>query len=639
MPDYIDITNQCTFNPSHGSTVSSSGTLTVTYNDGEKDLTNNVQINSYPRSTFNSPYNISDRITNCYKMFNHCYNFNQPIIIPNSVTDCANMFLYCNNFNQQVIIPPSVRNTTNMFRCCNNLTKNITISNTLYYGDNMFSYCNGPLNVIYDSKDIYRASAFTNMFIGTINRVNLIFNNGPYSVQTTTQILDNLYNGSSVAFTKDTTNGCFYNTYKNIYVYGLNLSDAEWTLMGLYFRNDPQLEYASNMPFDFGNANLYALLNDGSTERYIDFDYDNPALTVSPTHTSNVLSIGSTATNTQILTVSYTLNGITKNATRTLNIYGNDVWTTQNYKISNNFTDCSNLFYNRRYYNGYVTPGTNMTNCYCMFRNCYNYDCFTWKNIPNKVTNCSGMFANCIIMNPRYTGSDSLNIPYNVTNVSYMFKGCSNFNAKLNIDGGIISDYTGMFIDCENYNRPITIGHFGTDITISELFRGCSSLNSRIQITAKNIINAIHAFRYCESFANDIEINCERLNNCNHMIMNSNFNNLFIFGMEYGNKAYINLENMIDRFPDSTYQQVNIYLTGNYSNNFDVTSMLNDTRNKRYDIYVNNFHKLVGADNIIHGLHGMTYEDGYDESTNISYNNYSMIFGSGGVYIHWGTRW
>lgn len=144
MPDYIDVTNQCTFDPPHSTQITSSGILNIVYNDSlsGKTYTAFQPYNVYPRSEFNSPYIFSNSVTNCADAFNGCTNFNSQVTLPVNARRCSNLFRNCVKFDQSVTIPPANTQDCNyMFYNCTNYNKYTYIPNSVIYCYRMFRSC------------------------------------------------------------------------------------------------------------------------------------------------------------------------------------------------------------------------------------------------------------------------------------------------------------------------------------------------------------------------------------------------------------------------------------------------------------------------------------------------------------------
>ena len=504
MPDYIDITDQCVFNPPAGTAVTQTGNVVVSYTNNGTQLTNNIHYNVYPRTTFNQPYNISSQITNYENLFNGCSNFNQPVNI-GSCYRFGNMFRDCEKLNQTITIPSSA---------------------CLTFADNMFTNCCGPLNVIYEN---HGYSFIDDMFkrSGTKNRINMIFNNGTYSESTTEDILSTIA-GSGIIFTKDVTNQCYYNTSENLYIYGLNVTASEWELKELTLVETPytymQTNYASAMYLDIGDILLNARFNNGTADRYLDLYYDSYGVSSSITHGTKIPAVSADSSTTNDLVFSYTNSGITKTVTKTLNIYGNNLWTTQPYKMSNNVTSAKG-FSGRDHYNGSFQIGYNVTDCSSMFSFCDNFNrpiefmpdsvvncksmfsaCYNFNNYVNigkYVTDCSQMFRDCYKFN--YT----IEIPKNVINGLGMFRGCNSLNDNIYISStSKMTDCSTMFFGCNNFNKlMLPIGETGTNffipdnvINCSSMFSGCTKFNRNV-IIGNKVENYCNMFRGCTNLS------------------------------------------------------------------------------------------------------------------------------------------
>lgn len=129
--------------------------------------------------------------------FNRCYNFNQPMVFPNSISTLDNVFEHCWNYNQPTTFGSQTLSLNNAFYNCKNMAQNITILS------NRVQYICGFLNSKNNSKRV-------NIIIPAGNTTETTFRNtsAQYSVTST-----------SISWTNDASNNCFYNTKYNIYIY------------------------------------------------------------------------------------------------------------------------------------------------------------------------------------------------------------------------------------------------------------------------------------------------------------------------------------------------------------------------------------------------------------------------------------
>ena len=146
-----DITDQCTFSPAPGTSLTANQNLVVTYGS----YTVEQPLYVYTPQEFNSSVKISNIITDCNNMFNGCTALDQPITIGENVTICDSMFSYCQSFNQPLTIPTNVTNAVRMFDHCHNFDQPIVIDN-ITNCQFMFKNCHSfnqaittPANAIY----------------------------------------------------------------------------------------------------------------------------------------------------------------------------------------------------------------------------------------------------------------------------------------------------------------------------------------------------------------------------------------------------------------------------------------------------------------------------------------------------------
>ncbi|WP_180380004.1 DarT ssDNA thymidine ADP-ribosyltransferase family protein, partial [Campylobacter sp. P0109] len=92
----------------------------------------------------------------------------------------------------------------------------------------------------------------------------------------------------------------------------------------------------------------------------------------------------------------------------------------------------------------------------------------------SSVTNMSGMFFGCDNFNQPL---DNWNVS-SVVNMSGMFSCCTNFNQPLdNWDVSSVIDMVAMFRDCKNFNQPLDSWDVSSVIYMNSMFSGCRNFN------------------------------------------------------------------------------------------------------------------------------------------------------------------
>lgn len=437
MPDYIDVTDQCTFSPDTGTPVTQSGDVTVSYVKDGVQLTNTIHVNAYPRSTFNMPYNISESIRDCNNLFNGCSNFCQSVILPSSASNCAFTFNGCTNFKGDINIPSGVHVT-----------------------NSMFNGCSGPLNINFNLQldgmapyyDVYKMCARSGI---TKNRININFTGQYYNASETRKILGNIV-GSEISFENNQDNHCYYNTSENLYIYGLDMTVYEKILDKLQTKGYPnrtimpQLQYPSNRLFDAGDTELVATFTDGTVE-YV--NYQTPGLIFSPfNHDERVTDVGYGA-QTGGTAAYYTYNGVTARCELDSYSISSNISFNKPYRISNVITNCNYLFDDCINFNSTVNIGKNVKNCVYMFRNCVKFDQSI--SIPENTINCFGMFAEC------HNFNKPIQISNKVIDVSNMFNNCNNLHLPFGGDR-VINIYPNQSLNVDNMFRNVFQHNYGS---------------------------------------------------------------------------------------------------------------------------------------------------------------------------------
>lgn len=583
MPDYIDVTDQCTFSPDTGTPVTQSGDVTVSYVKDGVQLTNTIRINAYPRSTFNMPYNISESIRDCSNLFNGCSNFCQNVILPSSASNCAFTFNGCTNFKGDIDIPSGV-----------------------HVANSMFNGCSGPLNINFNLQlsgptsyyDVYKMCARSGI---TKNRININFTGEYYNAADTRNILNNIV-GSEIAFENNQDNHCYYNTSENLYIYGLDMTVYEKILDELKFKGypgrtiPPQLRYPSNRLFDAGDTELIAKFTDGTTE-YV--NYQTPGLVFSPyNHGERVDDVGS---GQRVGTVEayYTYGGVTKSCSFSSSgsyVIEPNITFNKPYNISNAITDCNHLFDGCYNLDSTVNIGRNVTNCAFMFNNCRNFN----NNIMidyqyGSILNCYRMFFRCYKFDKPLNQETNFNILDTVRDCSQMFSSCWNFNQNVKIGSNVINAHS-MFDSCEKLDKSIIMGD--NLIDCSGMFMSCSNFNQPIIIPDK-VIYCNDMFASAYNFNQDISIN-GNVTNLAYMFRETNLNNV---------NVNINIDsqtsNILGAF-SYINQGFNIYLNDANASGFGKFNMfgLLEGRSGDYDapeiyIHCENYYNLVNVKQIV----------------------------------------
>ena len=148
---------------------------------------------------FNSPIELvtSSASLRMYGTFNNCVNFNQPFTVPSVTNNMYTAFKNCKNFNQPITIPSAVNNMYETFANCTMMAQDITIYSKII---------NNVKNMLYGKSNSRRINIYV-----------------PPACTTNTRIANttSMYSmfGSSVTWTIDNANNCYYNATRNVYVY------------------------------------------------------------------------------------------------------------------------------------------------------------------------------------------------------------------------------------------------------------------------------------------------------------------------------------------------------------------------------------------------------------------------------------
>ena len=116
----------------------------------------------------------------------------------------------------------------------------------------------------------------------------------------------------------------------------------------------------------------------------------------------------------------------------------------------------------------------------------------------SSVTDMSGMFRGCENFNQSLDNWDVSS----VTNMSMMFRGCTNFNQPLdNWDVSSVANMSDMFADCENFNQPLNNWDVSSVTNMSAMFYECYNFNQPLNNwDVSSVTNMSYMFYDCENF-------------------------------------------------------------------------------------------------------------------------------------------
>lgn len=158
-------------------------------------------------------------------------------------------------------------------------------------------------------------------------------------------------------------------------------------------------------------------------------------------------------------------------------------------------TDCSYMFGNCSNFNQPVTLGDNITRCGGMFYGCNNFN--QPVNIGDKVTACFDMFAFCGNYNSPVT------IGPNVKHGMQMFLRCTNYNSAVTFADGITdANFANMFMDCPNFNQPVSLPQ---NSNCYQMFKNCVNLSSPVT-GVENATDCREMFMNCKLFDSPVQL-------------------------------------------------------------------------------------------------------------------------------------
>jgi surface protein len=175
-------------------------------------------------------------------------------------------------------------------------------------------------------------------------------------------------------------------------------------------------------------------------------------------------------------------------------------------------------------------------------------------NIPQTVTNLSGLFTNCTIFNDANISSWQVS---NVTNMSNMFNGAiSAFNRNIGSwDVSRVTNMSGMFSSAEQFNNggSTSINNWNTSrvLNMSATFYAAKAFNQPIgNWDVSNVTDMSQMFTFASVFNKDISNwNVGNVTNMNNMFASS------VFNQYIGNWNVSNVTNMGNMFYSSAFNQ------------------------------------------------------------------------------------
>jgi hypothetical protein len=334
--------------------------------------------------------------------YQNCRNLTGPIIIGSNVTDMHNAYYNCTNISGHAFI------------YSNKITK--------------------AFNSFYDRSN----SQMLNIYVPTTG-----------STLTTCIDTSSTITNGSVSWTNDmSVNGCYYNTYYNIYIYPTNVESKYLDVM---------------------YKHLVAIYNTSNTS----------SLPVSTTGVTGYY------TNTTGDEVQICKNVVTDQLSHIS--FKNDRYITKITYIPDSVTNLSESFYDCQNLTGYPVCGSKVNNMYYSYGNCFN---LTGSPVcgPN-VTNFSHAYHHCYNMIGDPVCGDK------VTDMSCAYWACSNLTGKA-VCGNNVTDMSYAYEGCYELSGSAVIGPNVTNASYA--YADCYNLSSKAMIYS----NQVYDMRGCFSNRN-----------------------------------------------------------------------------------------------------------------------------------------
>ena len=170
-----------------------------------------------------------NNVTNMYNTYSYCYNLTGSPMCGNKVTNMANTYYNCTNLTGNPVCGDNVTNMYYTYAYCNKLTGIPVCGNNVINMGYTYYICKNLTGngYFYSPKVSYASCCFRGR--NTNNQLSLYVPSN--STTLTTCLINNSYYsmvGENITWTDDTaTNGCYYNTAHNIYIYPVaNVAEA-----------------------------------------------------------------------------------------------------------------------------------------------------------------------------------------------------------------------------------------------------------------------------------------------------------------------------------------------------------------------------------------------------------------------------
>ena len=513
-----------------------------------------------------------DKVTSMVGAYGNCVNITGKGVCGNSVTNMSWAYHNCVNLTGPILVETNVVNLSHTYENCYNISHNTYI-------------CSDKINDMSSAFKNKDNSKITNIFVPAVgyntthNTLNTCLCNNTSSIV-----------GNNITWTNDmTTNGCYYNTAYNIYIYPVD--NARYT----YYSHHAIIAYtASSLVFpstitSTGGSTITYRLRDPEYEiviyknntndnvSYLRFTYPSPIRDVyflTPTITDMSSSFASTGfrgkaicgPNVTNMSNAYLNTVVTEavcgpNVTDMYQTYENCWYLTEQAVCGDKVVNMSYTYCNCGNLTGSPVCGPNVTNMYYTYWCCgnltgspacgpnvtdmgYTYQrCYNLTGSPvcgDKVVKMYETYHHCYHL----TGSPACGP--NVTDMRYTYRNCYNLTGYP-VCGNNVTEMQRTYDNCYNLTGPAIFG--------------------------PNVINAIYTYD-----------NCHNLSNC-----------AFVLSTNVSNAAgcLYNINKRIDIYVPDNSNTLNTFIRTNRYNTitgFDTTWVNDYATNKcYYNTYYNRY--------------------------------------------------
>ena len=395
-----------------------------------------------------------NKVTNMFDAYSNCYNLTGSPVCGDNVVNMANTYGGCRNLTGGPVCGNNVANMRQAYINCSNLTGPTIIGPNV---TDMGLVCYNCKNIrghvlIYSNKITSAGNSFYNRSNSQMLNIYVPTTGSTLASCINTSSTITTGSNGSVSWTNDmSVNGCYYNTYYNIYIYPTDVEAKYFDIMYKHI------------------AVMYSTTNTAS--RPVSYTLSGGDNAVYAEITGNKVNICKNDANA-------ILTGI--NFKDDQSITSIDYLPSSIINMSNCFNNCINL-------TGKILSGPNVTDMYYAYGNCFN---LTGSPVcgPN-VTNFSHAYHHCYNMIGDPVCGDK------VTDMSWAYWACSNLTGRA-VCGNNVTNMYCAYEGCYKLSGSAVIGPNVTNASYA--YANCYNLSSKAIVYS----NQVYDMRGCFSNRN-----------------------------------------------------------------------------------------------------------------------------------------